>query len=177
MNAEDDDIGNVSSFGLGRILAQSGIDTSSLGNLLGGASGSNSAYAELDASDDENAKYMDDELDTDLPGEGEGEVERRKQQEAHNRAMEERYVRKAMEMQRELAAKGKAPSKTREEQTAEELGKAKRIWPDFSQGMILKMSEVFFETPAMTKAHQAELARNKRRRIEPAGPCTSMLCS
>ncbi|RXK42077.1 transcription initiation factor TFIID subunit 1 [Tremella mesenterica] len=163
MDIDDNDLGNVSSLGLGRILAESGVDPASLDSFFG-RSAATAQIAQVEAESDDDAKYMDDVSDSELPEENDEEKQRRQQQQVDNKAAEDRYMKKALEMQRQMLESGVKVKKEKEQ--VDESTKVKQIWPEFEPGKPLKMSEIFYETPSATRAYEANLSRKKRRRME-----------
>ncbi|WVQ97109.1 hypothetical protein IAU59_004219 [Kwoniella sp. CBS 9459] len=171
MASEDDTLGSIGSLGLTSVLASAGVDLASLGSFLGEASGTSSRQlAEVEAEDNED-KYEDDISDDELPSESKEDAAARQREQEARRREEERWIRKGMEMQADLAGKGKG--KAKEKTMVEAMGKTKeqreleeilKIWPGFEKGKRLRMSEVFYETPADRIALTAQ--SKKKRRLE-----------
>ncbi|WVR05721.1 hypothetical protein IAU60_002745 [Kwoniella sp. DSM 27419] len=167
MASEDETLGSIGSLGLSSILASAGVDISSLGSFLGEASGTSSKQlAEVEAEDDED-KYEDDLSDGELPAESHEDAMARQREQELRRREEERWIRKGMEMQagkgkgRMADGDGETGKKTKNEM---ELEKMLSIWPGFEKGKRLRMSEVFYETPADKVSLAAQ--RKKKRRVE-----------
>lgn len=163
MDGEDDFLGSL---GLGKLLASEGVDSSGLTTLLsrggGGEASSSAQFADVDNQDsDEEAKYMDDVSDNDLP-----ETEAEKAARAKERQEEARYKRMALQMNRELeetrAKQGKGKGKAQHDPK----DVVRRIWPEFEQGRRLRMTDVLYETPMTRKHLEHELQRKKRRKVE-----------
>jgi len=163
-SSDDEDFGGVDALGFNKILQDVGIDlnTSGLSSVFGGnaeagGSGSRSAFASIDNNIDDD-KY-EDVSDSELPEDEEAQKIRDKRIRD-----EERWYRKAMAMQAkaesgDAVARRKRKAEKREETAIDMVG---RIWPDWDKGKRLRMSEVFYQTPAMTKMFEAELRRRKR---------------
>jgi hypothetical protein len=166
MDSDDDVIGSVGSLGLGRLLASEGVDPNALSTLLSRTGGPSSQRfaAEVELNSDEE-KYMDDVSDGELPAETEEDRISR----AREQAEEARFRRKALEMM-----KAAVPAKVNTQ--AEEEKVVKKVWPSFEKGKRIKMSQIFYETPADKREYQINLARKKRRKLEPETIC-KMLCS
>ncbi|KAK8865758.1 hypothetical protein IAR55_000905 [Kwoniella newhampshirensis] len=166
MSSEDDTLGSIGAFGLHSILASTGVDPSSLSAIFGEASATSSRhFAEVEAEDDD-GRYEDDLSDNDLlPAENAEDVAAREREQQARKREEERWIRKGMELAQAGGPtdnpKGKGKAVDKKEQG---LRKVKKIWPDFEQGKILRMSQVFYETPADRKADESQ--RKKRRRVE-----------
>ena len=160
MEVEENDLGASSSFGLNRILASSGVDPAAFSNFLSKTGGSTSAtaFADVDANSDED-RYEDDVSDAELPAENVEEIRARQREQASMRAEEERWYRRAMEMQR---VQGK---KKVQEKVMNDIDMVKEVWPDFQKGRRLRMSEVFYETPKQRRGWEAGFARRKRRKV------------
>ncbi|WWD18061.1 hypothetical protein CI109_102508 [Kwoniella shandongensis] len=167
MSSEDDTLGSIGAFGLHSILASTGVDPSSLSAIFGEASATSSKhFAEVEAEDDD-AKYEDDLSDEDhLPAEREEDMLAREREQEARKREEERWIRKGMELAQSQAGeggkgKGKATIVDKKE---EGLRKVKKIWPEFEHGKRLRMSEVFYQTPADKQA--ITLQKKKRRKVE-----------
>ena len=160
METEEDDFGAVSSLGLNRILADSGIDPAAFSSFFSKTGGgqSSSAFAQVEVEDDPE-KYEDDVSDSELPAESAEEAQLRRKRAAE----EDRWYRRARDMQRR-AEGGAEKRKRKQAQMAVGLEEqVKRIWPEFEMGKRLKMSEVFYETPAQVKNLEVVLGKNKKR--------------
>ncbi|WRT63957.1 uncharacterized protein IL334_000884 [Kwoniella shivajii] len=167
MATEDEALGSVGSFGLSSVLASAGIDINSLGSFLGEGSGTSSRQiAEIEAEDNED-KYEDDISDDGLPAENDEDTEARKREQEARKREEERWIRKGMELAME-ADKGKGKGKLMDgmgkSKKEKELDQLRTIWPGFEKGKRLRMSEIFYETPADRKA--ILLQKRKKRRLE-----------
>ena len=176
--SDDEDIGGVDALGFNKILQDVGIDlnTSGLSSVFGsnaeaGGSGSRSAFASLDNNADDD-KY-EDISDSELPEDSDAQQVREKRLKD-----EERWYRKAMAMQAkaesgDAVARRKRKAAKRGETAIDTVG---RIWPEWEKGKRLRMSEVFYQTPATTKALEAELRRRKRgerERVERESCCSA----
>jgi hypothetical protein len=156
MDADEDDLGASSSFGLNRVLASSGIDPAAFSNFFSKSGRSSSAFADVDANSDED-RYEDDISDAESPIENVEDVRAREREQAAAKAEEERWYRRAMEMQRDI---GKA--KVQEKVTGE-MDRVREVWPEFEIGRRLRMTEVFYETPKQRRGWEA--SRRKRRKL------------
>lgn len=161
---EEDRFDDPSSLGLHRILQQAGVDVSTLNSVYDTSDGRNGdsatrALAELDASDDDDAKFMDDVS----VSENEEEVQERQVRQAKEEQERQRYIRRALQMQKEVRAK---PLNAKE--IAAE--KVKKVWSDWERGQRLRMTEVFYDTPAMQKERERELVQAKRRKLAHHSP-------
>lgn len=110
---------------------------------------------------------MDDVSDTELPAETAEDQQAR----ARERAEEARYRRKAMEYGKRLAEEG-----VKVKEKKDEGDEVKRVWPDFEKGKRLRMTEIFYETPATKQAYTVSLSRKKRRRVERETICGLQSC-
>jgi len=152
MDLDEDDVGASSSFGLNRVLASSGIDPNAFSSFFSKTGGtSSSAFADLDANSDSD-KYEDDVSDIEQPVEDVRAREREK-------ADEERWYRRAMEMQKE-AEKRKVQDKV-----FDEMDRVREVWPDFVKGRRLRMTEVFYETPKQKRGWAVAFNKKKRRKV------------
>ena len=166
MDLEEDSLGG--SFGLGRVLASSGIDPSAFSSFFSktsanGAGPSTTAYDDVDVESD-HAAYEDDISDSELPVESAEEIRARELRKAE----EERWVRRAQALQAQAESeKAKAArEKRKKEREKDDAARVKALWPEFERGKRIKMSEVFYETPSMRKGWRVELGRKKRRKAD-----------
>ena len=159
----DEDALGGASFGLSRVLADSGIDPSTFSSFFSKTGGgpSHTAFDEVDAASDEDAKYEDDVSDSDLPKESEEETRMR----ATRKAEEERWVRRAAELQRSLHSEkeGAERDRKRRKKALDAEARIKLVWPDYEPGKRLRMSEIFYETPLQSRQWQKGLNRAKRK--------------
>ncbi|BEJ18121.1 hypothetical protein CspHIS471_0703980 [Cutaneotrichosporon sp. HIS471] len=161
---EDDTLG--SAFGLGSVLAEVGVDEAALNAFLERTEGKSSRALEA-AIQEGDEKYMDDVSDDELPAENDEDKEARAREQAAIKANEERWARRAAA---ELAPQKDKEKEKRRKRQAERAAAGKdvvgSVWPDFRQGTVLKMSEVFYETPAAREAVAAGLLKKKRRLLD-----------
>lgn len=157
---EDDTLG--SAFGLGSVLAEVGVDAAALDAFLERTEGKTSRDMEAAM---EQAKFMDDVSDDDLPDESPEDKEAREREKDAIKANEERWARRAAA---EMA--GESGEARRRKRQAERAQKEKdvvaNVWPEFKRGTVLKMTEIFYETPAAQMAAAAAQLKKKRRMIE-----------
>ena len=155
MDINGDDLGESSSFGLNRVLASSGIDPASFSSFYSKTGGiSSSAFPDVDANSDSD-KYEDDVSDVELPE----EAQARDKERAAIKADEERWYRKAMEMQKV------GESKRVQEKVVNEMDRVKEVWPDFEKGRRLRMTEIFYETPKQRRGWETGFNRRKRQKV------------
>jgi transcription initiation factor TFIID subunit 1 len=161
---EDDTLG--SAFGLGSVLAEVGVDEAALNAFLERTEGKNSRALEA-AIQQGDEKYMDDVSDGELPEENAEDRAARAREQAAIKANEERWARRAAA---ELAGTGPTEKEKRRRRQAERAAAEKdvvrTVWPEFRQGTVLKMSEVFYETPAARAEVVAGLMKKKRRLLD-----------
>lgn len=169
MASEDETLSSLGSLGLGRILASAGIDPSSIGSFLGDAGQSSKELTQVEL-DEDDAKFEDDISDDELPEEGEEERRQREIDQEARKREQERWMRKGLEMmkksmeqQQTKDKKGKQKADDGKTQEQRDLEEARKIWPDFDKGKRLRMSEIFYETPADVRAFEA---KRKKRRTE-----------
>ena len=165
MEPNDESLGGA--FGLGRVLADSGIDSAAFSSFYsktsgGAASQTTSAFDDVDAVLDKDVAYEDDVSDSELPAESAEEVRAREARKAE----EERWYQRAMAMQAQAESSRAQEERARKkkERETDDAAKVKGLWPDFLQGKRLKLSEVFYETPRMKSAWAKNLERKKRRK-------------
>lgn len=164
MHSDENDLGASSSLGLGRILASSGVDPAAFSSFFSKTGGnSSSAFADLDAASDNSDKYEDDISDTSLPGENVEELRSREREQAAVQAEQERWYRRAKEMQREQDEG--SGTRVKVEKVLDEIGMVKEIWPGYEKGGRLRMTEVFYETPKQRKGWELGFSKRKRRKI------------
>ena len=164
MSSDDEDMQGVDALGLGKILADSGVDPAAFNNLYSKTGGTSSnAYAGIDDGSDDDAKYMDDDVDDALPEDADAARVRQERE-----AEEERWYQRAVEMQRKAEGKNAVAARKRKAAKREEsaLEVVKRIWPEWEKGKRLKMSQVFYETPAQLRAAEVALQKAKRAQRE-----------
>jgi hypothetical protein len=161
---DDADLEFTGLSGLDRVLASVGVDASAFSDFYSKTSGGNSkssgilATVDVDSGDDD--KYEDDISDHELQPESAADVAARKKSEADA----ERMIRRGLALQKEIQQnRGTVTVKKNKEQ--EEKETVRRTWPEFKQGDRLRMSEVFYETPAERREYEARLARVKRRKV------------
>lgn len=185
---EEDQLGSVTSLGLHRVLASAGVDPNSFasffdkttsGSGVGAGPSSASAsrhFGEIEAEEDQE-KYEDDISEDELPAESAEDARAREREQAVRKAEEDRWVRRAMEMQRAGPQTGVALGddekrrRKKEKERREQRERVKSIWPEFRTGQRLRMTEVLYETPADKRAHEEVMARKKRRKVEPRDTC------
>lgn len=176
MASEDETLSSLGSLGLSRILASAGIDPSSIGSFLGDAGQSSKELTQVEL-DEDDAKFEDDISDDELPEEGEEERRQREIDREARKREQERWMRKGLEMmkksmeqQQTKEKKGKKADdgKTQEERDLEE---ARKIWPDFDKGKRLRMSEIFYETPADVRALEAKRKKRKTEMVKETKTC------
>jgi transcription initiation factor TFIID subunit 1 len=187
---EDDQLGSVTSLGLHRVLASAGVDPNSFASFFdkttsgsGDGAGPSSAsasrhFGEIEAEDDQE-KYEDDISEDELPAESAEDARAREREQAVRKAEEDRWFRRAMEMQRagpglqsgvKIGDDEKRRRKKEKERQAQRE-RVKSIWPEFRTGQRLRMTEVLYETPADKRAHEEVMARKKRRKVETRDTC------
>ncbi|WOO83710.1 Putative transcription initiation factor TFIID subunit [Vanrija pseudolonga] len=169
MEVDDDVLG--SAFGLGNVLAQVGVgvDSEALSAFLeragerGGGSSSRELAAAIEQDDED--KFMDDVSEASLPDENPEDEEARRREQAAIKAEEERWARRAAAEIAGLKNEGDAEREARKKRQREERERnlVLSVWPDFKQGVPLKMSEVFYDTPAARSAFSAAALKKKRR--------------
>lgn len=163
-NDNDDDVLG-SAFGLGSVLAQVGVDSVSLSAFLERTEGAASRDLAAAIENEQEDKFMDDVSEASLPDESSEDKEARIREQAAIKAEEERWARRAAA---ELAGTSTAgPSaeakKKRRQRESTENDLIKRAWPDFQQGSVLKMSEIFYETPGdLISINTAVLSKKRR---------------
>ena len=167
MEPNDESLGGA--FGLGRVLADSGIDTAAFSSLYSKTSGeaagpSTSAFDDVDAASEKHAAYEDDVSDSELPAESVEEIRAREARKAE----EERWYQRAVTMQAQAeSSRGQEErERKKKERERDDTAKVKNLWPEFVQGKRLKLSEVFYETPRMKTAWAKELERKRRRKLD-----------
>jgi hypothetical protein len=177
MDSDDEEVGSVSALGLGNILASAGIDVSGEGfSSLFNKTGGSSKQQLLDIGSGDEDGYEDD-LDLDeTPEEQEANRRAKEREEAVRQAEEDKWVRRAMADQASQGQGRKAGPGVREKDEKQrkkerDEKRAMEIWPEFRQGTTLKMSEIWYETPAARVARQVALERKKKRKLEPATEC------
>lgn len=161
MDDNDDALG--SAFGLGAVLAEVGVDSASLNAFLERTEGAG-ARDMAAAVDTDEGKFMDDVSEASLPDESADDKAARIREQAAIKAEEERWARRAAA---ELAGTAAGPSaeakKKRRQREEGEKDLIKRAWPDYAPGTMLKMSEIFYETPGDLLSLNATLLGKKRR--------------
>ncbi|OWZ55034.1 transcription initiation factor TFIID subunit 1 [Cryptococcus neoformans c45] len=169
MASEDETLSSLGSLGLGRILVSAGIDPSSIGSFLGDSGQSSKELTQVEL-DEDDAKFEDDISDDELPEEGEEERRQREIDQEARKREQERWMKKGLEMMKKSMEqqqfknkKGKQKADDGKSQEERDLEEARKIWPDFDKGKRLRMSEIFYETPADVKAFKA---KRKKRRTE-----------
>lgn len=161
---EDDTLG--SAFGLGSVLAEVGVDAASLNAFLERTEGKASLDMEA-AIEEANTKFMDDVSDDELPDETPEDRAARQREQAAIRANEERWARRAAAEMAGGEGSGEAKRRKRQAERAQkEKDVVANVWPEFKQGTILRMSEVFYESPAARMASAAALLKKKRRLLD-----------
>jgi len=164
MSNDEEDLGLSGLSGLDRVLASVGVDVSAFSSFYSKTSGGNSkasgilADVDVDSGDDD--KYEDDISDKELQPESAEDIAARKKSEADA----ERMIRRGLQLQREIQQKGEDVSvkKDKEEEAREAV---KKNWPDFAKGRRLRMSEVFYETPAQKRGYELAFTKAKRRKL------------
>lgn len=171
METDNDILSSVSSLGLGRLLASVGVDSNSVSNFLDrDGDGSTSKRIADDDLGSDDGKYMDDVSDSELPAETEAEQRAREKEKME----EARYLRKAIESGKRIAAEGaRVKQKEKEKEKRTETDEVKDVWPDFEKGKRLRMTEVFYETPEMRKGYEVDLSKKKRRKVDYDTICRS----
>jgi hypothetical protein len=175
----DDGLGPSSFLGLNKILQSAGVDVAEFTTAFNKAGPSSHglandararAFAEVEDSD-EDAAYMDDELDADLRGDDYGETaEERSAREraaARAKADEEKWLKRGMEMQQqaEVKARKKKVDRARDEAEGKELTtleKIRQVWPGWQPGQTMRLSEVFYQSPLVKQKEEAEGRKRKR---------------
>ncbi|KAK4687485.1 hypothetical protein P7C73_g2628, partial [Tremellales sp. Uapishka_1] len=163
-----DDLEDESEFGalgLQSILAQAGIDSNAVSSFLDKEGHSSRELREIDVEAPE--KYEDDVSEGELPEEDAADVRARQIEDAKRKKEEERYIRIAYEQHRKENSAVTMAERARRKKDMEgsEMDQVKRIWPEFAKGERLRMSEVFYETPAQKKGYEMGLVRKKRRKL------------
>ena len=156
---EEDRLDDTTSFGLHRVLQQAGVDlstfTSVYGNSGQGVSQVNAnALADADISDAED-KYEDDASLAD----SDDETRIREQLERKRISDEQRWMKKAMQMEKEIKTRVKVVKD-------DPLMKVRKVWPEWEKGQRLKMTEVFYDTPLMQMQRDRQSLQSKRRKLE-----------
>lgn len=157
-----------SAFGLGSILAEVGVDQNALNNFLErteGRQGRDMAAAIEEAGED---KFMDDVSEGELPDENDEDRASRAREQAAIKSNQERWARRAAAEMNGDAAKERERRK-RKQQRREEAKKGRiveSVWPDYKPGTLLKMTEVFYETPAARKSREQALVAKKRKLLQ-----------
>jgi transcription initiation factor TFIID subunit 1 len=164
MEVEDDALG--SAFGLGGILAEMGVESSGLSGMLERGNASGKASRDLAAAIEADGKFMEDVSDEELPDENDEDRAARAREQAAIRAEEDRWARRAAAEMRGAPNMSAAERKKRREREENEKDVVRKIWPDFTQGTLLRMSEIFYETPADRASYATALLGNKRRMVE-----------
>lgn len=171
MSNEDDALG--SAFGLGKVFADIGVevDSNALSAFLEREEGAASRdIAEVIQADDADDKFMDDVSEGSLEEERAEDREARRREQAAIKAEEARWARRAAA---EMAGLGPSLADRKKKREREEEGHKdilKKIWPDFSHGKLLKMSEIFYETPADRANYANNLVKRKRRIVDRSLP-------
>lgn len=183
MEVDDDVLG--SAFGLGNVLAQVGVgvDSAALSAFLerSGEGGGGSSSRELAAAieEDDEDKFMDDVSEASLPDENPEDKEARRREQAAIKAEEARWARRAAAEIAGLKNEGDIEREARKKRQREERERnlVFSVWPDFKQGVPLKMSEVFYDTPAARSAFSAAALKKKRRLLTglPHEECKSLV--
>jgi hypothetical protein len=164
---DDDNDALGSAFGLGGILAEIGVESGALSAFLertegGAASRDLAAAIEKDSED----KFMDDVSDASLPDETEEDREARAREQAAIKAEEDRWARRAAAEMAGVDGLSLAERKKRRQREETEKDLVKKVWPDFAQGTLLRMSEIFYETPADKINYTNTLLKKKRRLLD-----------
>lgn len=177
MASGDETLSSLGSLGLGRILASAGIDPSSIGSFLGDAGQSSKELTQVEL-DEDDAKFEDDISDDELPEEGEEERRQREIDQEARKREQERWMRKGLEMmkksmeqQQTKDKKGKQKADDGKTQEERHLEEARKIWPDFDKGKRLRMSEIFYETPADVRAFEAKRKKRKTEMVKETKTC------
>jgi hypothetical protein len=155
VDEDQDRFNDPSSLGLHRILRDVGIDLSAHDSVFdsSGAGGA-LALADADVSDGED-KFEDDVSDPETAG----EKEDRRLQERKRATEEARWMKRAMEMQKEVKTKVAPREK-------DALAKVRKVWPDWERGQRMRMTEVFYDTPLMQSKREVETNKAKRRKLD-----------
>lgn len=186
---QDDALGPSLGLGLGGVLQEAGVDISAFSSFFGaseagpsGTSGQDgdaaARFAQIEGEGE--GRYMDDDDDDlndlrDLAGGAgeygaENEAEAREKAKERERAEQEMWMAKGLEIQRE--AEQKAAAKRRKMQADRESGESKeespldivrKSWPGWQVGDRLRMSQVFYQTPVMAEKERREGVKRKRR--------------
>jgi len=166
MEVDDDALG--SAFGLGGVLAEIGVESSALSAFLerteGRASRDLAAAIEVEAEADD--KFMDDVSEASLPDENDEDRQARIREQAAIKAEEDRWARRAAAEMAGTAGPSLAEKKKRRQREETEKDLLKKVWPDFQQGTLLRMSEIFYETPADRMNWANSLLKKKRRLLD-----------
>jgi transcription initiation factor TFIID subunit 1 len=181
--------------GLGGVLQEAGVDVAAFSSFFGaseaGPSGTSgkgadgaARLAEIEGEGENEGKYMDDDDDTGISGlagvvgEGEdAEQERmaRQKAKAREKAEQEEWMAKGLQIQREAESRAAAMAAKRrklysggadghggvKEETPLDI--VRRMWPGWQVGNRLRMSQVFYQTPVMEEKELQEGAKRKRR--------------
>lgn len=167
MDPEDGDGDLGSAFGLGSVLAEAGVDQAALNAFLERTEGRDSREMAAVAETAGEGKFMDDVSEGSLPDENDEDRMSRAREQAAIKANEERWARRAAaELSGEAATERKRKQRRREGAKKEKV--VETVWPDYAPGTVLKMTEVFYETPAARKSRDAALVAKKRKLL--AGP-------
>lgn len=128
--------------------------------------------------DEDDAKFEDDISDDELPEEGEEERRQREIDQEARKREQERWMRKGLEMmkksmeqQQTKDKKGKQKADDGKTQEERDLEEARKIWPDFDKGKRLRMSEIFYETPADVRASEAKRKKRKTEMVKETKTC------
>ena len=167
MDGEDDLLASSTSLGLSSVLTQAGVDPQAFANFFShsgtGTPSSSRAHA-IDQAEAEEGGYVDDVSDDGLPPEGADVAAARARERSLVKA-EEEYLRRALAMQAQSQAK-----KVKVE-LEDPMDLVRRVWPAFQKGERLKMSEVFYDTPAARRAYEEGLMKRKRRKMVDVKDC------
>lgn len=161
MSEGDDDVLG-SAFGLGSVLADVGVDANALSAFLEKTEGKRSR--DIEAALEEEGQYMDDVSDDGLPEETEEDKQARRREQAAIKAEEERWARRAANDLKAMPTDADKRRRQKREET--EKDRVMAVWPDYKPGTMLKMSEVFYDTPAASQSRRAGILKKKRRLLE-----------
>lgn len=161
MSEGDDDVLG-SAFGLGSVLADVGVDANALSAFLEKTEGKRSR--DIEQALEEEGQYMDDVSDDGLPEETEEDKQARRREQAAIKAEEERWARRAANDLKAMPTDADKRRRQKREET--EKDRVMTVWPDYKPGTMLKMSEVFYETPAAAQSRRAGILKKKRRLLE-----------
>jgi hypothetical protein len=163
MDSDEDDLGTA---GLDKVLASVGVDVSSFSSFFSKSGGQDDrggnllAGVDVDSGDED--KYEDDISDGELPQENIEDVRKREREQARRKLEEERLIRRGLELQKQVS--GTAGKKTiKKEEDQGDI--VQRVWPDFTKGKRLRMSEVFYETPGQRRSYEVGFQKAKRRKL------------